>query len=518
MKLRSFRLRIALLSTFLAGGALAGFGSLSWWLIYQARLTSLDTEIKNQLLQKSVPPEPVKQWKEYEARLRSIFGKDAQDSIALLVLDFDGKTETVYYSDNWPSALNRTSLFPLQSPSTLPPPRHPQWRPPPPAPGQEPPLGQRQRRSPEDVPRWFLKPPSEGLPFKTGEPPARPPEPLIVSQKTGDWYVGTVISPNVRIAIAVNLQVIDREMNPIRNVFLSSIPLVLILVAIGAWGLSGSALKPIREVTATIRRVTAKGLNQRIPTSGTDVEFMELLQVFNQMMERLERSFNQASRFSADAAHELKTPLAILQGELERTLQQADPGSELQQRLSELLDEVCRLSSIVRKLLLLSLADAGQMRLHQVEVDLSKVLADLADDIEMLEPDLDVRTQIAPALRVQGDQDLLIQVLQNLIGNAIKYNLPGGWVGIDARRQDAAVSVTVSNCSHNIPDNERERIFDRFHRGDPARTRHVEGLGLGLSLSREIARAHSGDLKLDHTPDGQTAFTVTLPVVEEKGC
>jgi signal transduction histidine kinase len=253
-------------------------------------------------------------------------------------------------------------------------------------------------------------------------------------------------------------------------------------------------------------------LEQRVPIGATDVEFVELIQVFNQMLSRLEHSFKQASRFSADAAHELKTPLAILQGELERTLQQAEPGSEVQQGLSNLLDEVRRLSGIVRKLLLLSLADAGQMALYRVGVDLSGLLIEMLEDIELLAPHLEIQTEIAEDLRVQGDRDLLIQVLQNLISNAIKYNLPNGWIRIVARRQGATVLITISNCSKEIPTGDRDRIFDRFHRGDPARTRKVEGIGLGLSLAREIARSHGGDLTLDPTLSGQTAFTLTLPV------
>jgi heavy metal sensor kinase len=320
-----------------------------------------------------------------------------------------------------------------------------------------------------------------------------------------------VTATDVRIAIAVNLRTIEAEMNAVRNAYLVSIPLLLVVIAIAAWWLSGSALQPIRELTSTLRHVTVKGLNQRVPTGGSDREFMELLQVFNQMMKRLERSFNQASRFSADAAHELKTPLAILQGELERTLQAAAPGSELQQRLSSLLDEVHHLSAIVRKLLLLSLADAGQMRLHKTKVDLSELLTDLVSDIELLSPDLKVQVQVLPGLTVQADQALLIQVLQNLISNAIKYNLPQGWVRIEAGRRYQTVFVTVANSSKDIPASERSRVFDRFHRGDPVRTQNIEGLGLGLSLSREIAVAHGGNLVLDGTPSGQTAFTFTLP-------
>ncbi|WP_243147490.1 histidine kinase dimerization/phospho-acceptor domain-containing protein [Scytonema sp. UIC 10036] len=123
------------------------------------------------------------------------------------------------------------------------------------------------------------------------------------------------------------------------------------------------------------------------------------------MLERLERSFLQASRFSADAAHELKTPLAILQGELEQTLQQAEPGSQIQQSLSNLLDEVRRCSGIVRKLLLLSLADTGQMSLHRVEVNISQLLLEMTEDIELLAPHLNVQTEITSELRTWGDRD-----------------------------------------------------------------------------------------------------------------
>jgi two-component system, OmpR family, heavy metal sensor histidine kinase CusS len=108
---------------------------------------------------------------------------------------------------------------------------------------------------------------------------------------------------------------------------------------------------------------------------------------------------------------------------------------------------------------------------------------------------------------VNADRSLLIQVLQNLISNAIKYNLIEGWVRIEAGRRKQMVFVTITNSSREIPEREREQIFDRFHRGDPARTRHVEGLGLGLSLSREITYAHRGNLTLDAPVAGQTAFT-----------
>ncbi|WP_238361157.1 response regulator [Iningainema tapete] len=114
--------------------------------------------------------------------------------------------------------------------------------------------------------------------------------------------------------------------------------------------------------------------------------------------------------------------------------------------------------------------------------------------------------------RSTGDRDLLTQILQNLLSNAIKYNLPAGGIKIRAYLQETTVLISISNSSQDIPTNERERIFDRFYRGDPSRTRKVDGVGLGLSLAREIARFHGGDLTLNPTPSGWTTFTLSLPI------
>lgn len=492
MKFRSFRTRIALTSAFLAGSALIGFGAAAWWLIYNSKVSRLDEALKSHLIPLS-RPQPLERWQSQEALLPRIFGTDAQTPIALLVIGADGNI--LYQSALWPADLKVNNLFSsVQKPSSLPllPPNE---RKPPPL------------RSEREL--------LERSQFRHNFPPdVLPPAPRLTTQRTSTetWRVGAGTFPYTRAAIAVSLRSVDREMAAIRNVFLILIFVVLLLIAGGAWWLSGSALHPIRQLTTAIRLVTAKGLEQRVPVGTTDVEFVELIHVFNQMLERLELSFNQASRFSADAAHELKTPLTILQGELERTLQHAEAGSEVQQSLSSLLDEVQRLSGIVRKLLLLSLADAGQMRLHRVGVNLSELLMEMVEDIELLAPDLNVQTDIVPKLHVEGDRDLLVQVLQNLVGNAIKYNLPNGWIRIEAYARGVCVVVTVSNSSKDIPASERERIFDRFYRGDPAHSSTVEGTGLGLSLAREIARAHNGNLTLDPTSGGQTVFTLTLPI------
>ena len=494
MKLRSFRLRIAVLSAALAGSALVVFGGVAWQLIYTAKVNRLDANLVNQV-KRAARPRPQGWWQPFEDSLARELGSGSNPPIALLAVDETGKT--LYQSESWSAEFDVAHLFPPlpQLPAGFPP-------------------------EPQNLPDRHSAEPDSHSPDSHSDmqlPDIRRkdflPEPQIVMQQTsaGSWHIGVASFPHVQVAIAVSLEAIDQEMAGIRNIFLVVIAGMLLLVAGGAWLLSGSALRPVQKLTTAIQQVTVTGLDQQVLIGATDVEFVELIQVFNQMLERLERSFKQASRFSGDAAHELKTPLAILQGEIERALQQADLGSETQQTLSNLLDEVRRLSGIVRKLLLLSLADAGQMSLYPVEVNLAEILGIIHEDMELLAPHLTIEATIATDLWVRGDRDLLTQILQNLISNAIKYNLPQGWINIRAHRQDKTVQVTITNASKSLPIGDRDRIFDRFYRGDLARNRKVEGVGLGLSLSREIARAHRGDLGLDWSPADQTAFTLILP-------
>ncbi|OIP67669.1 MAG: hypothetical protein AUK43_18755 [Oscillatoriales cyanobacterium CG2_30_40_61] len=502
MKRHSFRVRIALLSATLTGASLIAFSLVFWGLIYHAYLGRLDAEIKNKLLETDhIEEQPSLQV--YETQLTRDF---KNTPIKILVLDRDGYTR--YQSINGSDLNLQISDF---LPFFLPP-------------GYDLDIPD-QRDFPHDldIPHQPDFSRDLGVPHQPNFPhdldisrPPRhrfPPQLKIITRRspTGLWRVGLVTFPHQKVAIAVNLSIIDQEMVSVRNGFLVSIPILLLLIAGGSWALSGSALRPIQQLTKTIQKVKVQGLDQRVPISTTDREFVELIQVFNQMLERLERSFKQASRFSGDAAHELKTPLAILQGELEQMLQKAETESSTQQALSHLLDEVRRLGGTTRKLLLLSLADAGQMRIYQTQVNLYPVLLDMMEDIELLDPDLTIKTEINPELIVLGDQDLLTQVIQNLISNAIKYNLPEGWIKIKSYHRGKKVIINVSNASKDIPLKDRDHLFDRFYRGDPARTHQIEGIGLGLSLAREIAHAHQGDLTLDPPQLGETAFTFTLP-------
>jgi signal transduction histidine kinase len=231
------------------------------------------------------------------------------------------------------------------------------------------------------------------------------------------------------------------------------------------------------------------------------------------MIDRLEASFHQATRFSADASHELKTPLAVMQGELENALQSAPTGSPEQQVFANLLEETQRLKTITRSLLLLAQADAGQLPLTREPINLSAALEGLKEDLEALaaESRLEVRFNAEPDLRVRADWPLLRQAILNLLHNAVRYNDPAGYIEVTLASRNGQVELEVSNSGPGIPASDQARVFDRFFRVDAARGRRTDGVGLGLSLAREIVGAHQGRLVLKEGRPGHTRFALTLP-------
>jgi signal transduction histidine kinase len=273
----------------------------------------------------------------------------------------------------------------------------------------------------------------------------------------------------------------------------------------------------MRVIASTAEQVTARGLDQRIPLSNEDPEISRVIVILNHMMDRLEKSFQQATRFSADASHELRTPLAIMQGELENALQEALPGSKEQQVFSNLLEESHRLKTITSGLLLLARADAGQLKPALERVDLASMLEAILEDARVLaeETQLEFDVKITPGIVVQADPALLRTALLNLLGNAVKYNEPGGKVLANLELRENRVLLTIGNSGPGIPEADKDRIFTRFHRVDTARQRQVDGIGLGLSLAREIVMAHGGELELQESRPGWTSFQTRLAADKE---
>jgi two-component system, OmpR family, heavy metal sensor histidine kinase CusS len=315
-----------------------------------------------------------------------------------------------------------------------------------------------------------------------------------------------------RSVLAVDLVATQADVqSALRQALQMVVPLALVFTALGAWLLAALTMRPVNRLHDAMKDVTQKALDRRLSTEGEDREFKVLIEAYNTMLSRLQTSFQQASRFSADAAHELKTPLTILQGRIEQALHKADQPV-MQTELTDLLDEVGRLSAITRKLLLLSQADSGYLAVQRAPINLSEMLAEMAADTQMLLSDQTLQCGIDSELSLQGDALLLKQLFNNLISNAVRYCRPGGWIKLTASIQSKGIEVVFSNATHRIAAEERAQFFDRFYRGDASHNRRVDGNGLGLSLAREIARAHGGDLVLAASAPDEVVLQLALPL------
>jgi signal transduction histidine kinase len=292
-----------------------------------------------------------------------------------------------------------------------------------------------------------------------------------------------------------------------------SIPVALFFLSVGGWIIAHRILKPIRTICNIAEKISVRDLGHRIPDILTDNELSRLVNVINSMLDRLEKSFHQASRFTADAAHELQTPLTILQGVLENAIQQSFENNQETQFLVMLLEEVQRLKTIVRKLLILAQADVGQLNLRLEHVNLSELIILTIDDIQAIAPHLTVNQQIKPNIMVMADHDLINLVVQNLSTNAIKYNTEKGKIDCKLTIKDSYAIFSISNTGVPISKEDQENIFNRFFRVDGSHSKRIHGSGLGLSLAREIVVAHRGDLILSESLEECTTFLLKLPCI-----
>lgn len=337
-----------------------------------------------------------------------------------------------------------------------------------------------------------------------------------IQTPSGVWRTGIMGSDRITMLVGVNMAGFYADADRYRRAFLGIVPIALLLLAAGGWLIARRALKPVALITRTAEGITVRALDQRVPLIDADSELSRLVEVINGMLDRLEKSFGQAVRFSADAAHELQTPLTILQGELDDAVQHSPVGSEEQQRYSGLLEEVQRLKAIVQKLLILVRADAGRLDLCLEATDLSTMVESAAEDAGAMAPHLQIEQQIVPGVTIKADADLLVQAVRNLTSNAVKYNHENGLIRFHLSVHEDKAHFTISNTGAPIPAEQREKIFDRFYRVDQSRSKTVSGSGLGLSLAREIVHAHRGDLRFNPDSGSLVSFTLIVPLQEGK--
>ena len=322
--------------------------------------------------------------------------------------------------------------------------------------------------------------------------------------------------PDFTVHIGRSIDSLTGVLHEYLFVYLYSVPLILV-VSIGVgWFLAGRALEPFEEVSKAAQQITSSNLNLQIETKHHEVEVRRLVQSFNAMVSRLHNSFQQMRKFNADVAHELRTPLAILQGETEIALSSPSVPEEIRSVLASNLEELDRLKRLVNDMLTLAEADAGKQMLRKKQVGLKALLEDLVEQMRMLAADRNIRIELSdfPDLSIHADELWIRRALLNLLDNAIKYSKYGGIVEVRVLADDAVVRLFIRDSGIGIDPQDLPHIFDRLFRADPARTRGSGGAGLGLALVKWIVEAHHGRIEVESEPDRWTEFVLSLPLYQ----
>ncbi len=296
------------------------------------------------------------------------------------------------------------------------------------------------------------------------------------------------------------------------------LPLALLLTVGGGWLLAKLAMRPVMAAAQAAESITVTNLQERLqPYSGRD-EFGALVTTLNRMISRLEEGVKRLQQFTQDAAHELRTPIAILRGDLELACQHAkvmeDPGAFLQKAL----DRVIRLGRIVDNLLLLARSDSDEYPIKKTHFRLDLAVAEILEDLHVLTEGSAVAVQLqrCPPVDFYGDELLIRRLVMNLCDNALKYTAQGK-VELALDLMPDAVVFTIRDTGEGIPPQDLPHVFDRFYRPDKSRSSATGGSGLGLAICRWIAVAHQGEIKLESAVGKGTTVQVILPRLPREG-
>jgi heavy metal sensor kinase len=314
------------------------------------------------------------------------------------------------------------------------------------------------------------------------------------------------------VQAATSLGSVDRELRDLVTVLLFAGPLALLCALGGGYVLARQALRPVDLMVQTADQITATRLDRRIDVTNPSDELGRLARTLNGMIARLERSFEEIRRFTADAAHELRTPIAVLRNEAEVALRLPREPEQYRAILEDQLEELERLSRLAERLLFLCREDARVAPIARQPVDLRAVAEDVAEHMRVVAEEKGVRipAEDGAPCSIEGDEDLLRRLLFNLVDNAIKFTAAGGNVMIKTARGDGEARITVTDTGIGIAPEDLPHVFQRFYRVDSASGQ--DGTGLGLAIARSIAEAHGGSIAIESTIGVGTRAIVTLPL------
>lgn len=297
--------------------------------------------------------------------------------------------------------------------------------------------------------------------------------------------------------------------------FGSALPLLAVLAALGGFRITRRAFRPVTQMAETARAIgTGSDLSQRIETDGRGDELNQLGDTMNEMLARLQASFEAERQFSSDVSHELRTPIAVIRSQCEFALSGQAGEEEKREAFEAVLKQSERMNSIVSQLLLLSRAENGKFVPEREPVELNVLCETVCEELEAMAAERQVELAWnTEELQITGDETLLIRMVNNLVSNAIRYNRPGGSAEVYLRKRGKYAVLTVRDTGIGIRREDLGQIFNRFYRAD--RSRSSEGTGLGLSMAAWIARVHGGSIRAESVYGEGSVFTAELPIEEQ---
>lgn len=310
---------------------------------------------------------------------------------------------------------------------------------------------------------------------------------------------------------AVQNALYELEATSIRN-----LAIILVLGFIGAYWLSKKALAPVHQLSHTMKTINARNLSEQIPIDGPNDEIQELAQSFNIMLKRLDNVFCQQHRFTSNAAHELRTPLAILQTNLEVVRDDPDVTQKDYEHLVAIFERtVDRLKKTVDDLLVMS---NDEKLKSKEEIYLKDLMEEVVSELNSLAQKYQVSLQLGDMdIYIHGIEVLLHRAFSNIVENGIRYNRLGGSVSISMEKQQDGIFIHIADTGVGIPKNEQQNIFESFYRIEQSRSRHTGGAGLGLAVTSLIIERHDGDIHVASEPGQGSTFTIKFPIVLKDG-
>ena len=277
--------------------------------------------------------------------------------------------------------------------------------------------------------------------------------------------------------------------------------------------ISGRILRPVDAIRSAAERISIEDLSQRISTEGPEDEMKELTITFNSMIERLEAAFQRQNQFVSDASHELRTPIAVIQGyaNLINRWGKSDPEI-LQESIDSILTETEHMSALIRQLLFLAKGDRNQHQVHKTRVSLREIAAELVREMELLQEDRSITFTAEDEVEIFAEYDLIKQLLWIHGENALKYSPQGSEIVVKVWKDAAYGYISVQDHGAGIAEEDVQRIFDRFYRADKSRSKEIAGTGLGLAIARWFVECHEGEILVESKQGEGAVFTDKFPL------